>query len=1631
MKSAIKPFFDERFYGLYEDLRQAKLRDPSFDLFQHFLEYGITEGRSPSPLFDLHFVRSKLARYNGKRVDLPDVIGAFFDISAAERFVPNSWFSPWSFRRLYGPVFEDEIETLSDYGLFEYYIAHVREGALSPNGVFSEEEYRARYPDVAEALRRGEWESGFLQFIYCGADEGRRNLPSFDLSLYRSLGGGETERDYILTHHADLRQVVPWFDETFYLSVYEDAHELKRREMIRSGLEHFLVLGFSEGRIPHPAMLERVARASAESAWACMAALEEPPCSRVSLAEASHLLQHLLQHLSERGLRKDRRRLANAIWRFVEPPPVGGRFDELAYLAINTDVAKSLAGSPAELAFSHWREHGLKEQRVAPGSNIFADRRLGRQDFLDWRSGVNFFGPLSATSGLGNAARGYVAALRSAGVPVDTYDVSRLISRDLPLDLFSSGDLSYSINLMYLNPDQVIPFVDTFGSAIFDHRANVGFWVWELPSPRPEWRSALSGFDLIVTPSEFCTDCFASFTNRPVVSCPHVVDEGILLSELKKVTANRWVSLLEAEKAAGKRVVLFVMDASSYVARKGVDVFLGIAARYEEAHPGECVFVLKTHSKDHSNSTYRVNNRSVVIINEVLSFPDLLKLKSIADVYLSPHRSEGFGLNIFESIVLGVPALCSDYGGSLDSLPEDYPFRIPGRLIEVERDMGPYRRHAIWFEPSLDAAYEMLRQMLGAEHLSREFRPIAQTVRARLSTKRVGVRFRRILEKYCGFSRNPGDRSQKRFIQIAKPKLDECFDLGVPARLQGAARLTWLREATVPAASPTFSVITPTYNTPPEFLRDLYEDLVAQTFHGWEWCLCDDGSSRPETLAALRELRAKDARVRIKFLPKNQGISAATNAGVTIASGAYLIMADHDDRVSPDLLASYFHAIQRDASIGIFYCDEDKIDPDGRHCERYFKPDWSPEHVMSAMYVLHCLCIKKFDFLALGGYRSEFDGAQDHDFVLRAAAAATRIGHVDQLLYHWRKAIGSAASSSEAKKYAVEAGRRAVADHVSRLKLRGKVEHGSVTGTYRVRPEISPGRVSLNILTACTRVPNGRQTYVEQFVRSILAHDSGGVDFEIRVIVDAGRLDIAASLAEIDPRVELVPFRRNSAHFSFAEKANFAVRTSNCDRILLLNDDMEVIDPGWLAAMVEVLELPGVGVAGGRLLHEDGSIQHAGIVLGIYGRCAHVFEHEDPNQVGYNAFTHVIRNYSAVTGALMAFRRSTFDLVGGFDQDFPVDYNDVDFCLRVIESGLRVVYTPFAELRHFESRSAKRMAPDSLDTQRFQDRWSAYIARDPFYNSNLTRDGILFQEPCLASAGAEEAPHISFEELGSQTAPAVQFGAGQTLSASVPLRSIEDLAAQGFVITSKPDLNLVVGGEVVLPFWVDGMIYHFELPNNDVQEVRIVSRSFIPGEVWPDSPASKDARRLGVCLSGIVLHVGGVPREIAISNPLLRRGFHGVETNGVQEWRWTDGDASFSLALPESAKVRGGIFMELRLLWPGSYWIQPEPHELGSEKPAAPPPWTSASMQGAGRINDMVGTSGPASNTSDLNGLSQGLKAGRVQPVSAEVAAGAAIREPGHQTGEGRKAARLRRKPALRVSQANGRSAPVKAELNG
>ncbi|HEY6392357.1 MAG TPA: glycosyltransferase, partial [Bryobacteraceae bacterium] len=503
------------------------------------------------------------------------------------------------------------------------------------------------------------------------------------------------------------------------------------------------------------------------------------------------------------------------------------------------------------------------------------------------------------------------------------------------------------------------------------------------------------------------------------------------------------------------------------------------------------------------------------------------------------------------------------------------------------------------------------------------------------------------------------------------------------------------------ASKPVISVITPVYNIEGPYLRRCIDSVRAQYYPFWELCLCDDGSTSPDTLEVLESYRGIDPRIKIVAHEKNQGIAAASNRAVEISTGDYVAMLDNDDELAPKALYEVAKAIQSNPEIDLLYTDEDKLDDSGEFVDHFCKPDWSPDHLLSVMYLLHLLVVRKDLFYEVGGFRPEFSGAQDYDLALRLSTRAQSIHHVPRILYHWRKIRGSAAELVDAKPEALDAGRRALEDHLDRNGIEGEVEFGQIEGTFRVRYRIR----EYPLASLCIMASNNHSTVegrgdidlLENFVKSIVAK-TDYPNYEIVVI-------------ENEPNVP----------FNFAKKANFAFRQARGRHIVLLNDDMEVISEEWLSAMIEFTQQPRVGVVGARLLFPDDRIQHVGVVLGVNQGAAHAFHGFPAGFVGYNAYTHVIRNYSAVTAACMATRIDVIEATGGFDERFAIDYNDIDFCLKAIQQGYDIVYTPYAELYHFEGTSIRRKSQDPREVELFQQRWSGFVERDPFYNPNLTR----------------------------------------------------------------------------------------------------------------------------------------------------------------------------------------------------------------------------------------------------------------------------------------------------------------------
>jgi len=521
------------------------------------------------------------------------------------------------------------------------------------------------------------------------------------------------------------------------------------------------------------------------------------------------------------------------------------------------------------------------------------------------------------------------------------------------------------------------------------------------------------------------------------------------------------------------------------------------------------------------------------------------------------------------------------------------------------------------------------------------------------------------------------------------------------------------------ATQPLISVIMPVYNTKRDELEAAIDSVLRQSYANWELCICDDGSPDPAVRQMLERFLALDSRIKVHFATENGGISRASNLAWGMASGDFIALLDHDDTLSPNALAYVCEAINQNPASDLFYSDEDKIDERGSRFDPFFKPDWSPDLLLSENYVCHLLVLRRDLADKLGGFNPAFDGSQDYDLVLRASEHASRIQHISKVLYHWRAGATSTASSIDNKRYAIDAAQRAIQEYCDRAQENGLVEQGRIAGRWRVRyPAATGGRVSI-IIAAGGKVDVLRANLESLFAKTsyanyevVIADNSKGAATEKLVNQFQNK---HANLRYIDCRHQ---------PFNFSAINNAAARQCDSPVLLFLNDDTSVIEPTWLEAMLELAMRPEVGAVGAKLLYPNEAIQHAGVVMGLFDNCGHAFKGLTSTVGHYFDFSDVIRNVSAVTGACLMTRASVFWQVGGFDEaQFAVAFNDVDLCLKMGTSGYRILYTPHAVLYHHESlsKTSKDLIPHPQEVAAMKSKWEKVIAHDPFYSPNLTR----------------------------------------------------------------------------------------------------------------------------------------------------------------------------------------------------------------------------------------------------------------------------------------------------------------------
>lgn len=508
-------------------------------------------------------------------------------------------------------------------------------------------------------------------------------------------------------------------------------------------------------------------------------------------------------------------------------------------------------------------------------------------------------------------------------------------------------------------------------------------------------------------------------------------------------------------------------------------------------------------------------------------------------------------------------------------------------------------------------------------------------------------------------------------------------------------------------------MVVPVHDPPLPLLRACLASIVEQTFTDWELLLVDDGSTSAHVRTELAAVAARDGRVRVIRRNVGGGIVAASNDGLAAATGELIVLVDHDDRIERRALAVIDAAVSFQPDIDYLYTDEDKINADGIAYDAFLKPDWSPERLRSQNYCTHLSVLRRSVVEAVGGFREGFDGSQDHDLILRVTERARRVHHVPEPLYHWCVTPGSAAADPHAKPHAREAGRRAVAEHVDRLGIAAEVEHLGTPGHFRVRRARRPGSVSVIVPTAGVVRPvwGVDRVLAVQAVRSVL-EVTARPDVEVVVVADPATPEpVLEELTALGARVV-----RATGPFNFARRANEGVAASSGDIVVLLNDDVLVEQPDWLDVLTGFFAEPDVGVVGARLLYADGTLQHGGVLLNEDP--LHIFRGFAGDDAGVFGLLEIDREVSAVTGACLATPRRLWDQLGGLDPEFAVAFNDVDYCLRAMALGRRVVWTAHASLYHFESQT-RRPDASAEEIDLLRARWGPQLHRDPYGNPNF------------------------------------------------------------------------------------------------------------------------------------------------------------------------------------------------------------------------------------------------------------------------------------------------------------------------
>lgn len=580
----------------------------------------------------------------------------------------------------------------------------------------------------------------------------------------------------------------------------------------------------------------------------------------------------------------------------------------------------------------------------------------------------------------------------------------------------------------------------------------------------------------------------------------------------------------------------------------------------------------------------------------------------------------------------------------------------------------------------------------------------------------------RKFKKGLGYLKRNGILNTYRRVRIDQQKTNDKY-------------LEWIEKNERPMDMPVeikknilVSIVMPVYNVEVKWLDKCIQSIKDQTYTNWELCIADDASTHQDLLNALERYEQEDPRIKVVFREENGHICRATNSALEIATGEFIALLDNDDELAPNAVYEIVRLLNERPELNLIYSDEDKIDESGTRSDPAFKPQWSPDLLMSTNYISHLGVYRRSIIDEIGGLRVAFEGAQDYDLVLRFTEmiSSKTIAHIPKVLYHWRMLDTSTAANQGSKDYAFQAGQKALQEALERRSIEGTVEAGPANGLYRVNYTIAekelvsiiiPTRNGYKDLKRCIDSIIELTTYPNY---EVIVADNGSDEPQMEELYNQYKTELGDRFIKhsID-----IPF-------NFSRINNIAAKDAKGKYLLFLNNDTKVITPDWLTSMVSLAQLDHVGTVGARLYYENNTIQHAGVIVGLGGVAGHGHHTYPKGDFGYFGRLVVNTDYLAVTAACVMIKKVDFEQLNGFDEDFVVAYNDVDLCLRVYdELGKYNVYAADAELYHYESQSRgyedtpEKQERFLKEAEHFRSKWLPYVEDDPFYNPNLTRNG--------------------------------------------------------------------------------------------------------------------------------------------------------------------------------------------------------------------------------------------------------------------------------------------------------------------